>query len=91
MIKKLPHEMQVLSASRTGSATQGGVMDDEKDLSEFEQICAEFEQEFGYVAWAYDFAYGTASDFVHPRPVGMRAHVTSPGARLKIDRTVDQQ
>jgi len=44
----------------------------------------------GDIGWAYDFAYGIASDFVHPRPVGMRAHVADPGGMLAIRSAIKQ-
>jgi hypothetical protein len=40
----------------------------------------QLDHTLGDIGWAYDFAYGITSDFVHPRPVGMRAYVADPGA-----------
>ena len=57
-------------------------------LREMAEEGEELDPTLGDIEWAYDFAYGIASDFVHPRPVGMRAHVAE--ARLTLRRSVGQ-
>jgi hypothetical protein len=38
----------------------------------------------GDIQWAYDIAYAIASSFVHPRPLGLRAHFPKPQKVFQI-------